>query len=390
MENINHRQPVVVVAAYDRVNSLKRLLKSLDVAYYPDKNVILIISIDKGTNKEVELAARAYDWKHGEKRISIHNTHLGLKKHILHCGELSQQFGSIILLEDDLYVSKHYYQYACDALSFYRNNEEISGISLYSHSFNETALLKFLPLNDGYDTFFMQIPSSWGQVFSKWQWHSFKKWYKKTEAQGFSFDSLPGNVSKWPETSWKKIFYSYLIDTERFFVYPRIALSTNFGDVGENYIFRTNHLQVPLLLGKKEFYFADFTTSLCKYDGWCELLKDSFIALQPTLAEYNFEVDLYGTKVLSTVKSEKILTTKQCELYIRRFSMSLKPHEMNVIENIEGDDIFLTDTANCTDTKNSQTLFNLKYYHDVYKIKDFPQQGNLKKVIIKKIVQFFK
>src|SRR5574344_1345043 len=95
----------IVVVAYNRLESLKRILASLSRGEYPREPVELIISIDRGDNQEVLQYADAFPWPHGEKRVIYRPENLGLKRHILTCGDLTQDHDGIILLEDDLVVS---------------------------------------------------------------------------------------------------------------------------------------------------------------------------------------------------------------------------------------------------------------------------------------------
>ena len=54
--------------------------------------------------------------------------------------------------------------------------------------------------------------------------------------------------------------------------------------------------QVPLRLEKKEFDFKPFRDSNAVYDVYCEIIPDRLKRLQPLLASYEFETDLYGMK----------------------------------------------------------------------------------------------
>ena len=101
----------IVIAAYNRLEPLTRLLQSLAKAVYP-LDVKLIISIDGGGgNQTIIDTANRFEWKHGEKQVIVHDVNLGLRKHILKCGELTKYYDGIVLLEDDLYVSPYFYTY---------------------------------------------------------------------------------------------------------------------------------------------------------------------------------------------------------------------------------------------------------------------------------------
>ncbi|MEL6484270.1 MAG: hypothetical protein AAFP96_05420, partial [Bacteroidota bacterium] len=94
----NH--PAIVVVAFNRPKSLKRVLKSVQTAFYPSEiEIPLIISIDYSpTNKEVLEIAHDFTWKNGAKQVIQHRENLGLKEHILSCGDLSEKYGGVIVL----------------------------------------------------------------------------------------------------------------------------------------------------------------------------------------------------------------------------------------------------------------------------------------------------
>ena len=153
--------PAIVVAAYNRPASLLRLLQGLSKAHYPDQPIPLHISIDQSHASDVARTAEAFDWPHGPKVVEQHEAHLGLRAHLLHCGDLSERYGAITLLEDDLFISPEFYSFAVGALTAYRNEPRIAGISLYHYEVAESSQLPFRPLEDGNDLYFMQWPSSW-------------------------------------------------------------------------------------------------------------------------------------------------------------------------------------------------------------------------------------
>ena len=99
--------PAIVVVTYNRPDSLMRLLGSLTKARYP-VGVPLIISIDGGDNREKQVVkiAEEFPWPHGKKEVICHEKNLGLRKHILSCGDLTERYDSVIVLEDDTHHMK--------------------------------------------------------------------------------------------------------------------------------------------------------------------------------------------------------------------------------------------------------------------------------------------
>ena len=338
----------IIIAAYNRPNALCRILASLRKANYPQE-VKLIISIDGEGSQDVIDMANDFLWEFGEKEIVIHEYNLGLRQHILSCGDLSLNYDGIILLEDDLYVSPVFYHYTIQAFKFYQQDTNVAGISLYAHDFNETALFPFRPMLDGSDVFFLQLASSWGQCWSAKQWLLFKEWYEKEASQEILSETfLPSDVLLWPETSWKKYFIKYLIEQDKYFVYPRYSLTTNFGDKGAHHN-ENKWFQVPLQYEHRQFILKEFAKSNAVYDSFCEILPLRLNRLQPELSRFDYSVDLYGMKPLSFVKSDLILTTKKAVNTLLEYGRELIPLESNVYEAIKGGTIVLAAKKDCED-----------------------------------------
>ncbi|MBC8386741.1 MAG: glycosyltransferase family 2 protein [Actinobacteria bacterium] len=334
----NNYQPVIVVVAFNRLKSLNRILYSLNRSFTPN-GTKLIISIDNnGKNKDVAELASEYIWKFGEKEVIYHKERLGLRNHIIKCGDLSFDYGSVIILEDDLFVSPYFYKYAQEALTYYSNCDNIAGISLYNQPYTESNKLPFIPIKDNSDVYFKQIPSSLGQAWSKEHWDSFKKWYD-TNPDVHNCKGLPVKVRNWTESSWKKYYYAYLVNFNKYFVFPQISFTTNFNDPGENMIMRTFFGQIPIKIIESPFNFKALKDAINVYDAYSEILPDKINKLCNTLNDYDLEVDLYGKK--DSFTKDYVITSKTCKNYIAGFERSMKPHEMNIIMDIRGEELVL-------------------------------------------------
>jgi len=357
-------RPVIVVVAYNRATSLQRLLDSLSKANYPSNGeVALVISIDKSDNDAVAEVAEKIVWNYGEKILLIRQQRLGLKKHVLLCGDLTEQYGSIIMLEDDLCVSPYFYHYTENALIYYKNDNKIAGISLYNYRINETAQRPFEPVHDGTDVYFLQLPSSWGQAWDRAQWEEFRAWYDHGDSHIEASDGLPANVMSWPKTSWKKDFVKYMVAKNKYFVYPRISLTTNFGDIGTHGRQKNNNVQVSLLLLKMDYRFYPIHSSLSIYDAHMEILPDILSKFNKKLASFDYEVDLYGTKKIEKISKEYALTSKNCAECLLSFSGDMKPHETCIKYDIHGDQFKLCRVSSLSAKKISlrQQFNNMLY-----------------------------
>src|SRR5690606_8337510 len=171
-------------------------------------------------------------WPYGNIEIKTTPVRLGLKKHVMRCGEILNQYEHIIVLEDDLYVSLGFYQYAKEMIACYGDNTDIAGISLYQYPRNQYANLPFYPEQDQFDVYFMKIASSWGQVWSRTKWQAFLNWLD--EHQNIDDIHIPMHIKRWDDKSWLKFHHAYCAAQAKYFVYPRVALSTNFSEPGEH------------------------------------------------------------------------------------------------------------------------------------------------------------
>lgn len=362
---MKHSDPVIIVVAYNRPDSLKRILSSLlnarEVA-----DVRLIISIDNQEphNYCVKEAADSFQWPYGPKEVRYQKKHLGLKKHIMLNGELAMEFGSVIILEDDLLVSPYFYQYARAALNYYHTEERIAGISLYNQPRQEIVKLPFTPIGDQSDVFFIQFPSSLGQLWTREQWAKFKTWFEA--GPDLSLIPLPGYIYNWPESSWKKYFAAFLIEKQKYFVYPRISLTTNFFDQGTNIGDASSHRgQTPLRIFNSTYTFTTFSNSNCVYDINLELLPNCLEKLSVKRIGYDFELDLYGSKEIRHINASYVITSRPSRKSIKGYRRALKPHEMNIIMDLEGDDLVLCKKEDVIVKKqdSEELLAEFSYYY---------------------------
>jgi glycosyltransferase involved in cell wall biosynthesis len=322
--------PAIVVIAYDRHLSLSRLLKSIEQAHYDLTAIELIISIDASDNEKVSELAHSFQWKHGSKQIIRREEHLGLKEHVKRCAGLSNELGAVILLEDDLMLGPYFYEYATQAINYYRHEEEIAGISLYAYALAESCHLPFTPIYSGSDIYFMQLASSWGQVFTKEQWNSFIQYSER--GQG-SEEDLPSYINNWGEKSWKREFIQYMIGQNKYFVFPYHSHSTNFEDRGEH---ATDYgrFQVPLQLGNKKYCFQKLERGSVRYDAFFELEEEVLKERLPFFRDYELTVDTYGRK---TSYKNYVLSSKRGDNPLRGYSGTMLPLIQNVLMDLEGD-----------------------------------------------------
>lgn len=358
-------QFALVAIGYNRENSMKRLLSSLEKAEYGGDTVDLIISVDNSGRDEVARCASDFVWTYGKKTVVTYPERQGLRKHILHCGDFVDEYEAIAVFEDDVIAAPGFYRYMKEAVAFYKNDGRIAGISLYNHLWNVHIDMPFEPAGSPYDTYFFQFAQSWGQVWMKRQWQAFRDWYISHDEEYEARDDIPDSVSGWPKTSWLKYHIKYCIEKDLYFVYPYHALSTCFSDVGEHVERKTTYLQVPMLQGVKSLYaFPKLSApDAVKYDAFFERVM--FVNIDGIPAK-DICFDLYGSR-RSYLKRRYILSQRGLPYKIlRSYALELKPHEANVLNDIQGSELFLYDSSKediAPKTKNSKAF---RYYFRLY------------------------
>lgn len=349
VDNKDSDKVAIVVVGYNRLRSITRLLQSLCAAQYPSQEIPLVISIDCSGNRELYKYVEDFQWPHGTKYVYIHEERLGLIGHIYQCGDLTSLFKAIILLEDDLVVSPVFYSYVLQALDMYGTDSRIAEISLYKNNSNGYVGLPFDNIQKGYDVFLMQDVCTWGQCFTLNMWSLFKKWLDLHDEEYIENIDMPSIIKNWTR-AWSKYYNAYVVDTNKFVLYPNISLTTNFSDSGEHGGDNNTGVQVNLLQDDFQYRLANFdlldkydiySNNLCLYD--CLGLSSSETSL-----------DIYGFRDSSSYK-RYILTTRQLPFVaIKSFALNMRPIELNVVYNVSGTGLFLYDSTQYVGSSKKQ------------------------------------
>lgn len=335
----------IVAVGYNRPKALERLLKCINAGEYYGDEVRLIISLDRADNcDEMKAMADAFEYRHGEKSVILHPKRLGLREHFLFCGDLTQKYGNVIFLEDDVYVLPGFYGFAKACVERYEYDDRIVGASLYSLKYSETAHRPFTPLNDGSDVFFAQL-MSWAPVYFPRQWKAFRDWYDAEPKPMEDITCLPDNVRQWKMTSFKKYHIKYTITQSKYFVYPQSSFTTNFAEAGQHYARDDDNLQVALTFGKGDNYrLVDLDESKSIYDAFMEMTPECLGRLNSELKQYDFDVDLYGNKRRENISRPYCITAERVKNPVSAWGCKTVPHETNVILNVPGDIFHLART----------------------------------------------
>ena len=217
-------------------------------------------------------------------------------------------------------------------------------------------LLRFEPQHCEYDTYFLKVAQSWGQVWTNKKWKPFKLWLSNNP-EFIKDNTIPQALNQWPESSWLKFHDRYCIEKGKYFVYPYVAVSTNCSDAGEHSKKTVTDHQVELMYGKKKYRFSQFSNQAIMYD---EFMEREHLGKYLGLSDDELSVCLWGTRPNCTYKRYVLTIDDLPYEYVRKFGLFLRPAELNVMRGFEGKDIKLYDTSKARNDALSQSDF-LRY-----------------------------
>ncbi len=356
-------KPAIVAVGYNRPLLMKRLLESVGRASFHDTDITLIVSIDESNKSdEVEAVARAFEWKHGNKIIRRFPERQGLRRHIVACGDYSEEYGAVIILEDDLVVAEDFYSYVCAAHEKYGADARVCGVSLYSFAWNQFKWTPFTPMQkNGFDVYLGGMVVTWGQSWTASQWSRFKAWYLAHEDKLPTVNhAIPDEISSWTR-SWGRYFVSYMADEHLYYIYPYVARSTCFADFGEHSSTTVplTAAQVALMQGECEYRFGDYEDLVC-YDSFYERVLPSTVEICGIPAD-EICMDLTGMKK-SAAGCRYLLTCEELSYReIASFGLSMKPIEMNILCAVPGNVFYLYELPDEIDAFRPEKKSGYKY-----------------------------
>jgi len=183
------------VIVWRRGTSTERLLNQLKNASYVgwDKPVNLYIHMDGGGSGWVKNICTKFEWKYGEKILDIRTDNIGLRGiWLTSLEEASREAGDntlMVVLEDDIRVSQHYFQGLLAMIDAYGRNRECRDKNLMGFSLSPIKLEELRkPFKRWYAAkalgersnkanrhiaYLSVVPSSWGVAYWSDRWQEF-------------------------------------------------------------------------------------------------------------------------------------------------------------------------------------------------------------------------
>lgn len=320
------------------------------------------MSCDGFGDKDVISYIKSLNWNRGNYDCVVHQSNLGVDAHNIWAIQKATELDNCLILEDDLMLAPVYADYIASTQELWERHD-IGGISLYRYTFREVDHMPFVLLPSDEFVYYQQRPSSKGCFYTKEMAKEFLNFNVSFNGDLNSY-TVPSNVYSWGNEVWERSFYAFLISKHKFLAFPKYSLVTDYGETGvhmQTNIHRYIH-HSPLYFGDS-FHLKLPEDCLNRYDAFYELLPEVFIKAYDTLASYDFEVDLAGTKQLEHFTKAYAITSKSSTAPIISWGRVLKPEAVNVLYKQEGDFFRLSKVTDLRKTAKRKQWTEQFYYY---------------------------
>lgn len=171
------------------------------------------------------------------------------------------QYGKVIILEDDIVTSSYFLRYMNDALNFYQEQEKVMHISGWNYPVNTSDLP---------ETVFLRGTSCWGWATWNRAWQYFEKDPKKllkafSKLDRYKFD-YDGSAGMWSQVignltgklnTWAIFWYATVFKMEGLCLHPSKSLVENIGHDGSGEHCGESDMYKSVLCDKPVVVFSD-------------------------------------------------------------------------------------------------------------------------------------
>lgn len=240
---IENKAPVVIFA-FNRHEPLKMVLERLACADGVSERD-LIVYIDGPRNesdvRKVNLVLGVIE---SFRKASLPNIEIRRRERNLGCqknissaiGEVLSAYGKIIVIEDDVLVSKYFLRYMDDALTLYENDTRIWGVNGHQCPYMR------LPIGFKEDVYLSprNLCTGWGTWKNRWekvdflikdwpQFIAYKENVEKIYAAGWDIKAMLDKHYKGKLNSWALPCTYYMVKHDMYVIEPRYSLTKNVG-----------------------------------------------------------------------------------------------------------------------------------------------------------------
>ncbi len=161
----------IALFAYNRPEHTRKTLKALQNNWGFDPSLLHVFCDGAKRERDIPLVEETRqtvaDVTGGQSKITLREENWGLSKSIINgVTELTEKFGSVIVVEDDLITSPQFLAYMTKALELYEQDERVMQISGYMFPVQ-------IQSQSDFDAFFLPMTTSWGWATWRRAWRSF-------------------------------------------------------------------------------------------------------------------------------------------------------------------------------------------------------------------------
>jgi hypothetical protein len=229
----------IVVFGYNRLDKLITVVESLKInPESKDSDIWFFIDGPKNENDRIiqesihEYVANIKGFRH--QTLITHKQNKGLSKSIEEgVSKVLKLYTSIIVIEDDIKVSKYFLQYLNSGLRLYSKDKKVASIHGYTYPTNDK-----LP-----ETFFIKGADCWGWGTWRRSWEKYNrdgnelliKIRKAKDRDKFDFNGHGGylkmltNQVRGENDSWAIKWYASMFLSDMYTLYPGKTLVKNIG-----------------------------------------------------------------------------------------------------------------------------------------------------------------
>lgn len=254
----------IVLFTFNRLNHTIQTVDALKKNELADRSELIVFSDgpkDESSELKVEAVRKYLKTITGFKKIEIieNEKNQGLSRSIIHgVTKIVNEYGRIIVLEDDILTSPHFLRFMNDGLKFYENEEKVISIHGYSY-----------PVNSGLpDYFFLKGADCWGWATWNRGWKLFESngeklleiLLKKKLADQFDYYGAAGYLRMLKDQisgkndSWAVRWYASAYILDRLTLYPGKSMVINTGLDGSG-----------IHCGESEFFNSDMMSRYWRF-----------------------------------------------------------------------------------------------------------------------------
>ena len=265
----------IVLFVYNRPGHTKQTVEALQKNQLANESELFIYSDEaknEDTRKSVEEVREYIDKIDGFKKITIikREKNWGLADSIVDgVTKIVNEYGKIIVLEDDLVASPYFLKFMNEALEFYKNEEKVWHVSGWNYPIKTNAVD---------DVFLWRVMNCWGWATWADKWKFYKKDVDKTigeftknDIQRFNlngvenfFEQVISNKNKKTNT-WAIFWYATIFQHDGLCLNPIQTFIDNIGHDGSGSNCGNQKQFTDLLNTKNEIKFKHSNKESLRY-----------------------------------------------------------------------------------------------------------------------------